>query len=220
MPVLGSPLHLDMLRSSGTRSSWVVRLARAVKYAFHSQGVYGLEWGDPEIVEPLRFVRDRYVLPYVNPAHAAVEIGPGGGRWTRYLLGFGKLYAVDYHAELLRELSKNFHPPNLHFIKNNGTDFPGIAAQSIDYVFSFGCFVHLDTRLIEEYLQSLKGIVKSASNVVIHYSDKSKVMAQLNHSFSDNTPQKMRQIVLLAGFRIVEEDLTTMWHSSIIRFTR
>lgn len=219
MPGLGSPLHLDMLRSSGARSPWVIRVARAVKYAIHSQGVYGLEWGDPEFVEPLRFVRDRYVLPYVNPNHAAVEIGPGGGRWTRYLLGFGKLYAVDYHTEMLRELRRGFHPPNLHCIKNNGSDFPGIAAESIDYVFSFGCFVHLDTGLIEKYLQSLKCIVKRASNVVIHYSDKSKVMAQLNHSFSDNTPQKMRQMVLLAGFRIVEEDLTTMWHSSIIRFT-
>ena len=84
-------------------------------------------------------------------------------------------------------------------------------------MFSFGCFVHLDTGLIEEYLRSLKSIVKPASNVVIQYSDKSKVMAQFNHSFSDNTPQ--RQMVLLAGFRF-EEDLTTMWHSSIIRFTR
>jgi len=63
MPDLGSPLHLDMLRSSGQRSPWVVRVARAVKYAIRSQGVYGLEWGDPELVEPLRFVRDRYVLP-------------------------------------------------------------------------------------------------------------------------------------------------------------
>ena len=38
----------------------------------------------------------------------AVEIGPGGGRWTRYLLGFKSIYAVDYHDEVLREFAKTF----------------------------------------------------------------------------------------------------------------
>jgi ubiquinone/menaquinone biosynthesis C-methylase UbiE len=208
-----------MFRSSAMRGSVVSRVARAVKQAIRSKGIYGLEWGDPESVAPLRFVRDRYVLPYVKPGHTAVEIGPGGGRWTRYLLGFGTVYAVDYHDELLRGLKKNFRRPNLVFVKNNGCDFPGIAPQSVDYVFSFDCFVHLDTDLIEQYLRSLKIIVKPKSNVVIHYSDKSKVMAQINNGFSENTPEKMRQMVLSAGFRVVEEDLTTMWHSSIIRFS-
>jgi hypothetical protein len=79
--------------------------------------------------------------------------------------------------------------------------------------------VHLETDLIEQYLRNLKSIVKQTGNIVIQYSDKSKIMAQLNKGLSENTPEKMRQMVLAAGFRIVEEDLTTMWHSSIIRFT-
>jgi len=44
-------------------------------------------------------------------------------------------------------------------------------------------------------------------------------MAQLNENFSENTPDKMRTMVLNAGDTIREEDLTTMWHSSVIRFT-
>ncbi|HXZ89977.1 MAG TPA: class I SAM-dependent methyltransferase [Candidatus Dormibacteraeota bacterium] len=170
-------------------------------------------------MEPLRFVRDRYILPYVNPNHNAIEIGPGGGRWTRYLLGFGKLFVVDYHKELLDELKKTYRKRNMQFIRNNGTDFPGIQRHSIDYLFSFGTFVHLDTHLIEAYLRNMKPIVKTGTNIVIHYSDKTKIMAQMNNGFSDNTPEKMRQMVLSAGYRILEEDLTTMWHSSIIRFT-
>jgi SAM-dependent methyltransferase len=212
-------MHLDMLRNSGARQPLVIRIAKALKHAV-SGDIYGLEWGDPEFVEPLRFIRDRYVLPYVKPSQVAVEIGPGGGRWTRYLLGFAKLYAVDYHAELLQELRKSFRRPDLVFIKNNGFDFPGIPPESVDYVFSFGCFVHLDADLIDRYLQSLRHIVKPGSNVVIHYSDKSKIMAQMNTGFSDNTPEKMRQMVVGTGFKILEEDLTTMWHSSVIRFTR
>jgi len=86
-------------------------------------------------------------------------------------------------------------------------------------VFSFGTFVHLDAHLIEEYLSNMRRILKAGANVVIHYSDKTKIMAQINDGFAENTPEKMRSMVLDAGYKICEEDLTSMWHSSIVRFT-
>lgn len=219
MPELNTSLHLDMLNHFKKRNRLPLRLLKAIKKEIFSKDIYGLKWGDPDVVPPLRFIRDRYILPYVNAKHNAVEIGPGGGRWTRYLLGFGKLYVVDYHSELLEELKKNFNETNIIFIKNNGTDFPDIERGSIDYLFSFGTFVHLDKHLIEAYLKNMKSKVKPGANIVIQYSDKTKIMAQLNEGFSDNRPDKMREMVLNAGYRILEEDLTTMWHSSVIRFT-
>jgi ubiquinone/menaquinone biosynthesis C-methylase UbiE len=219
MPGLKTQLHLNMFNSFKRRSKRFPHLLRVLKRELFSTNVYGLEWGDPEVASPLRFIRDRFVLPYVSSEQTAVEIGPGGGRWSRYLLGFKKLYLVDYHQELLDEVKKNFSKPNMEFIKNNGTDFPGVASRSIDYLFSFGCFVHLDVDLIDAYLTNMRSILKSGANAVIHYSDKTKTMAQVNPAFSDNTPAKMRAMVLRAGYEIREEDLTTMWHSSIIRFT-
>lgn len=219
MAGLKTQLHLNMFKSFKQRSGRFPRLLRALKRELFSTNVYGLEWGDPEVAAPLTFIRDRFVLPYVSSEQTAVEIGPGGGRWTRYLLGFKKLYVVDYHPELLGELRKNFSKPNMEFIKNNGTDFPGVVSRSIDYLFSFGCFVHLDVDLIDAYLTNIRSILKPGANAVIHYSDKTKAMAQVNQGFSDNTPATMRAMVLRAGYEIREEDLTTMWHSSIIRFT-
>jgi hypothetical protein len=216
---LNTTLHSDMLSRSKRGRNLVLRILRDVKREWRLGGIYGLEWGDPDLVEPLQFVRDRYVLPYVKAEQCAVEIGPGGGRWTRYMLGFKRLYVVDYYAELLKELRKNFHKSNMEFIKNNGTDFPGIKERSIDYLFSFGTFVHLEISLIEAYLMNMKPILKPGANVVIHYADKNKIMARLNDGFAENRPEKMRKIVSDAGYTICEEDLTTMWHSSIIRFT-
>lgn len=208
-----------MLKRSKRRRNLGLRIVKAVKRELSYGGIYGLEWGDPEVVEPLRFVRERYLLPYVNDQHCGVEIGPGGGRWTQYMLGFKKLYVVDYYPQLLEELQRHFKSPNMTFIKNNGTDFPGIAERSVDYLFSFGTFVHLDTKLIADYLRNMKRILKAGANVVIHYSDKTKIMAQTNDGFSENTPEQMRSLVLGAGYKICEEDLTSMWHSSIIRLT-
>jgi cyclopropane fatty-acyl-phospholipid synthase-like methyltransferase len=181
---------------------------------------FGLHWGDPQKMEPLRHVRDHFLLPYVNPDHVAVEIGPGGGRWTRYMLGFGHLYAFDYHQESLDQLSQEFRAPYLYCIKNNGGDFPGLDDESVDFLFSFGTFVHLDFEIIETYLTNIERILKPGAIAVIQYSDKTKEAAQKNASFSENDPDRMRAAVLRAGYVILEEDLTTMHHSAIVRFTR
>ena len=98
MPDLSSSLHLNMLRRYKLGQSLPLRVLAAIRREFRSRDLYGLHWGDPATLEPLKFIRDRYVLPYVKPDRHALEIGPGGGRWTRYLLGFEKLYVVDYHA--------------------------------------------------------------------------------------------------------------------------
>jgi SAM-dependent methyltransferase len=219
MPDLSTQMHLDMWKSYKEQNSFPSRVRKAIRLLLRPDNIYGLEWGDPEGLPPLMFIRDMYVLPHVSPEQVAVEIGAGGGRWTRYLLGFRELYAVDYHAEILTELRKNFDRPNLKFVKNNGCDFPGIAENSVDFVFSFGCFVHLDLPLVETYLKNIKPILKPGGNVLIHYSDKTKIMAQFKPGFSDNTPDRMKQMIVDAGFRVVQEDLTTMWHSSIVIFS-
>src|ERR1700732_4637183 len=126
MPDLNTTLHVDMLKRSKRRRHLVLRIAKAIKRELSHGGIYGVEWGDPDLVPPLAFVRTRYLLPYIKADQCAVEIGPGGGRWTRYLLGFKKLYVVDYYSELLKEVKRRFRRPHVTFIKNNGTDFPGI----------------------------------------------------------------------------------------------
>jgi ubiquinone/menaquinone biosynthesis C-methylase UbiE len=204
MPDLNTPLHLRMLSDFKQR---------------HPNHMYGLHWGDPDYVPPLRFVKNRYVLPYGKPDDVAVEIGPGGGRWTRYLLGFNRLYAVDYHQDLLNELRRGFKQPNIVCIKNNGTDFPEIMDGEVNYLFSFGTFVHFDLPLIKSYILNMKRILKPNANAVIQYSDKTKIMAQTLPGFSDNNPEKMRNLLDECGMKILEEDLTTLWHSSLVRFT-
>jgi ubiquinone/menaquinone biosynthesis C-methylase UbiE len=219
MPSLDTQIHLEMLRSYKEQNSFVHRVRRAVREVVSPGRLYGLQWGDPEISGPQVYMRDKYVLPYVKSDHVALEIGPGGGRWTRYLLGFRKLYVVDYHAELLQELRGRFNEPNMQFIVNHGNDFPGVPESSVDYVISVACFVHLEPHLIEAYLKNIAGILKPGGNVFLTYSDKTKVGAQMNPSFAENTPVRMNEMVRQAGFRIVEEDLTILWNSGVVRLT-
>lgn len=207
MPDLSTKIHLNML--AGARGRGLTE-----------SKPYGLHWGDPEEKAHLRFVRDNWCAPYVKPASVVVEIGPGGGRWTRYLLGCNTLYTVDYHAEMLDELKRNYPVPHLHTVANNGTDLPGIADQSVDFVFSFGVFVHLDAPIIAGYLEEIARVLKRDGTAVIQYSDKSKPVPAKNDGFASTTPAQMRRMVMDAGFLILEENLTILQNSALIRFTR
>ena len=216
---LGTTLHTDQLAHSKRQRFWPLRLARSIYRELTRPAIYGLEWGDPDTWTPLVYIRDRFVLPFVKPDQVALDIGCGGGRWTRYLLGFKTVYAVDYYQELVTEFRRNFsRHRHVVSIKNNGTDFPGVPAQSVDYILSFGCFGHINQTLIDEYLTNIKTILKPGGNVVIHYSDKNKVMAQ-QPGFADNTPEQMRALLLRHGYKIVQEDTTTMWNGAIVHFT-
>lgn len=217
MPALDTNLHLTMLAGGRKRRGLLTRARKAIRVLMESDP-YGMEWGDPDVSPPLRYVRDHFLRSYISPDTTVLEIGPGGGRWTRYMLEAKLIYAVDYHEELLGELRKTIRSRNVSFIKNNGTDFPGIPAASVDFVFSFGTFVHLNVDLIESYLQNLKPVLKQDANVVLHYSDKTKPLAQANAGFSENDPDRMRCLVQASGYRILEEDTKTMWHSSLVRF--
>ena len=207
MPSLTTELHLDMLRKS-QRDGQIER-----------DGVYGKHWGDPDRNPALRMIRDEYLYPFINADHTALEIGQGGGRWTRYLLSFGSVITIDFYQELIDEFTRLFRAPHLRSIRNNGTDFPSVDDASVHFVWSFGTLVHLDPPLIEGYLSSLPRILAPDAQVVLHYSDKRKAAALANPTFSDNDPGRMRSMVESAGFEIVAEDTDSLHHSSILRMT-
>jgi SAM-dependent methyltransferase len=205
--------------SDGTRLVKVDELERV--FGASRVGTYGMHWGDPEIVKPLRFVKGHYLKPLLQPGITVTEIGPGGGRWTQYLKAAGRrVYAVDFYQEMLEELARRHRGENIIPVKNNGDDFPGIADDEVDLVFSFDAFVHFDLPLVEAYLRNMRRVMKPGARAFINYSDKRKIMAQLNDGFAENDPDTMRELVTCLGYKIVIEDTTTMWHSSIVIFER
>lgn len=216
MPDLRTGLHLNMLQRWKRRAADKVSNKGGPKAA--NTPIYGLNWGDPERDQVLQYVRDHFLRPYISPQAVIAEIGPGGGRWTRYMLEAKKIYAVDYHQELLDELRSNFDRPNIEYIRNSGTDFPGVPNNAVDLIFTFGTFVHLELDVIKSYLVNMKRLLKPFATAVVHYSDKTKEAARRNVTFSENDPEKMRALVRACGYELHEEDTQSLRHSSIVRF--
>ena len=100
------------------------------------------------------------LLPRIHafvPAGTILELGPGFGRWTQYLLGLcDRLVAVDLAERCIEHCRERFADvPHLECHVNDGRSLDMVEDGSIDFAFSFDSLVHADAEVIEAYLEQL-----------------------------------------------------------------
>ena len=203
---------------------------------------YGDQWGDPSVTG-LRYVlrklrhgkkvpgnlakmRRRYLEPYVTPDTVALEIGSGGGRWTHYLLRARKVVVVELNPEFFGYLRERFpeDADKLEFHETSGYEIPDVPDESIDFVFSFGTFVHIDPEDIDGYLGEIRRVLRPEGTATIHYGDRSKKFFAGRPpdyaGFSDMNAPKMESFLAGHGLRVREHDRRSLNHSNVVVFGR
>jgi SAM-dependent methyltransferase len=129
----------------------------------------GEEWSNsPEWKQSLT----RCVLEREIPAGGRVlEIGPGGGRWTEPLLARAHEYiGVDISATCVEHCSRRFsNNPRAQFVVGSGSDLAALADNSIDAVWSFDVFVHINAAEVDRYASELKRVLRPGGVGVIHH---------------------------------------------------
>lgn len=113
------------------------------------------------------------LYPFMNIQHTALEIGCGGGVFTKKMVGFFKgVTAVDVIKQppMLDEFL--FHT-RLKYIElpDQSFDLPGIPDNSIDFAFAYNVFCHLSNDAIKEYLRAVNRVLKPGGNFVFMLSD-------------------------------------------------
>lgn len=194
--------------------------------------LYGLQWGDPlrrgaryrlSVIKarllgkrppfPLYKVVDRYISPYVESDSTVLEIGAGGGRWTRCFLKCRKVIVAEINPEFFDYLSEWFPHAPLEFYRSEGNELSGIEDATVDFVFSFGCLVHVDPEDIRAYLSEIARVLKPGGTAVLQYADKEKPAGARIPEFSDMNTAKMEAMAILP---IIHHDTELMLHSNIV----
>lgn len=116
-------------------------------------------------------VVERILKRHLPSGGALLEIGPGGGRWTEHLLEIaGSLTLVDISEECLRVCRDRFgENPRLDFVLTGGNDLPGVPDGSIDGVWSFDAFVHINRTEAEGYAREIARVLKPGGVGLIHH---------------------------------------------------
>lgn len=142
--------------------------------------LYGSGWGDPDSVPHLMRVRDRLKerLDAVSLDEWVIEIGCGGGRWSRQIArhkaaGAGyRLGVIDGHCAALSLTHDTLRregllPPDFSLVCEDGQfSIDGTAAV----VFSFDVFVHFDVELIARYLESVAKVLKPGGVFLVNFA--------------------------------------------------
>jgi 2-polyprenyl-3-methyl-5-hydroxy-6-metoxy-1,4-benzoquinol methylase len=112
-------------------------------------------------------------IHFYLPAETILELAPGFGRMTRYLREHCTyLIGVDLSPKCIDHCKKRFADDhNLKFYRNNGMSLEMIQDDSIDFVFSFDSFVHVERPEISMYLKQISKKLKKEGVCFIHHSN-------------------------------------------------
>lgn len=108
------------------------------------------------------------------PCKSILEIAPGFGRWTKFLLGHCESYTgVDIADGCIEACQKKFFKSrdNAHFYKNNGLSLNFVPDNSVDFCFSFDSLVHVDIQILDAYIDELSRKLTSNGACFLHHSN-------------------------------------------------
>lgn len=149
-------------------------------------------------------VLDTILRKNIPQDSAIVEIGPGGGRWTETLLELGsKVVAVDISEECLRVCRDRFADhDNISFVLTPGDELPGIENNSIDAIWSFDVFVHINRQEVSNYAREMFRVLRKGGTGVLHHGT---VGGQTGGWRSNMTAEAFIEELESAGFSIVDQ---------------
>jgi SAM-dependent methyltransferase len=141
---------------------------------------------------------------------SVIEIGPGGGRWTEYLQKKSSILQLVDISEKCLELCKERFPDKTNITYNLIKDvkFNFTSDNSIDFVFSYDVFVHIDKAQITDYFNEFARVLKPSGKIILHYS---KIGDKFGEYRSRFTSEDMNELIANLDLKLLEEyDVETL----------
>ena len=140
---------------------------------------------------------------YMPKSGAILEIGPGGGRWTEHLVNRCNSYVgIDLSASAIKCCEDRFADvPYARFLVGSGSDLRDVADASIDGIWSFNVFVHINKADVARYVKEFsRGMRKGATGVIHH----GRVGGRLGGWRSDLTQDTMMDLLESASLERID----------------
>ena len=141
------------------------------RYEWAGQGdEWSAPWGGPEAQwQTCVYPRIARFLP----TGTILEIAPGFGRWTQFLLAQCESYVgVDLAERCVATCKERFAGQGrAQFFVNDGLSVPMVADSTVDLAFSFDSLVHCEQDVIESYLGELRRVLTPNGVAFLHHSN-------------------------------------------------
>jgi 2-polyprenyl-3-methyl-5-hydroxy-6-metoxy-1,4-benzoquinol methylase len=129
----------------------------------------GDEWGGPEFAD--RIIE--LVGPYLGPQVDVLELGCGGGKFSRRLAPRCRsLLCSDISSEMIDHthatLSARGLGENVDYVVLNGLDFSGVPDESADFIFSYDVLLHLPPENVFSYMCDARRVLRDNGILMLH----------------------------------------------------
>jgi SAM-dependent methyltransferase len=197
---LASRLHHLITRGTLSRPNTIQ--ANLEAWSRYDWSARGEEWtSSPQFKAG---IVDNILVPNIPADSRILEVGPGAGRWTEVLLTLSKhLTLVDLTPECIRLCQERFsNAANVSYFLNDGKDLGFIPPASVDRIWSFDVFVHIQSSDVDDYVRQFAAILTPGGRGIIHHSAKGATVKLWR---SDMTTQRMAEFCLNHGLKVIEQ---------------
>jgi SAM-dependent methyltransferase len=152
------------------------------------------------------------------PCNSILEIAPGYGRWTRFLLSLSQNYVgVDLSARCVEACRSAFDKGE--FLVNDGLSLSGISeSQKFDLVFSFDSLVHAELNVFENYIPQILAKLSPKGVAFLHHSNLAMLGGSLrtqHHHYraTSVSAELVRKLICDLGGKLLRQEIIT-WGST------
>jgi len=107
------------------------------------------------------------------PATSILELAPGFGRWSRFLLpSCQRFIGVDLSEKCVSSCRERFRQfAHAQFLRNDGLDLSEVPDESVDLAFSFDSLVHVEINVMEAYVRQVLRKLRGRGVAFLHHSN-------------------------------------------------
>ena len=107
------------------------------------------------------------------PARSILEIAPGFGRWTKFLLaGCERYVGIDLTADCVQACERIFATArNARFFQNDGLSLSAASDGQFDFVFTFDSLVHAEMDVMDSYVPQILRKLTPGGAAFVHHSN-------------------------------------------------
>ena len=148
------------------------------------------------------------ITPALDSSANLLEIAPGHGRWTEHLLANSRhVTVVDISANCLDYCRNRFQEKTgIDYFLTTGCQLPRYMDGSIDFVWSYDSFVHMDRQVIFGYLLEMKRVLKIGGTATLHHANVENIDQHIQSEHkgwrSAMSAELMAQLVRDAGLEV------------------
>jgi SAM-dependent methyltransferase len=150
---------------------------------------------------------DTFIVPSVAKNSTVLEVAMGHGRWTPFLAQLAQRYVgIDLSPSCVTFCRKRFaHLKNADFHLTDGRKLPPIASGSIQFVWSFDSFVHIEPDVLEDYMAEFARVLSPGGQCSIHHPGTPTRSQRASGGRSRLSANLFARIAKASGLRVLSQ---------------